>query len=190
MREFPARLPHQPIFYPVTSREYARQIARDWNTQDDKSGFSGFVTSFEVQSEYILQFDRHTVGSSDHVEYWIPASELQSFNGAINGLIHPMEAFFGKAFTGHVPVNCNLKGRDARAQFVALSEVWDYSSFDVFCEVSANRKAVFLNWMFWKQNDFSDAGINREQQRTLIERLEKCWTMNHIEVPLPSDPTE
>ncbi|MCX6602849.1 MAG: ADP-ribosylation/crystallin J1, partial [Acidobacteria bacterium] len=30
---FPPRLPEQPIFYPVVNREYATQIARDWNTK-------------------------------------------------------------------------------------------------------------------------------------------------------------
>ena len=33
MLELPPRLPPQPIFYPVTNEEYARQIARDWNTK-------------------------------------------------------------------------------------------------------------------------------------------------------------
>ncbi len=28
-REFPLRLPEQPIFYPVLNEEYAAQIARD-----------------------------------------------------------------------------------------------------------------------------------------------------------------
>ena len=28
-REFPPRLPEQPIFYPVLTEEYARKIARD-----------------------------------------------------------------------------------------------------------------------------------------------------------------
>ena len=31
MRSFPARLPDQPIFYPVLSEDYAIRIARDWN---------------------------------------------------------------------------------------------------------------------------------------------------------------
>ncbi len=31
---FPERLPHQPIFYPVLTQEYAEKIARDWNTKD------------------------------------------------------------------------------------------------------------------------------------------------------------
>jgi hypothetical protein len=34
-REFPPRLPEQPIFYPVLTEEYATQIARDWNTRDE-----------------------------------------------------------------------------------------------------------------------------------------------------------
>jgi hypothetical protein len=36
-REFPPRLPEQPIFYPVLNQEYAEQIARDWNTRDGGS---------------------------------------------------------------------------------------------------------------------------------------------------------
>jgi hypothetical protein len=32
-REFPPRLPDQPIFYPVTNEPYAIQIARDWNVK-------------------------------------------------------------------------------------------------------------------------------------------------------------
>jgi hypothetical protein len=54
-KAFPPRLPEQPIFYPVLNFEYAAQIARDWNT---KSGdLAGFVTRFEVDDEYIAQFD-------------------------------------------------------------------------------------------------------------------------------------
>ena len=38
-RAFPPRLPSQPFFYPVLNKEYAVQIARDWNTKDVASGF-------------------------------------------------------------------------------------------------------------------------------------------------------
>jgi hypothetical protein len=56
-REFPPRLPRQPIFYPVLNEEYATQIARDWNT---KSGSRrGFVTRFQVRTE-----DRRFLDSS------------------------------------------------------------------------------------------------------------------------------
>jgi len=30
-REWPPRLPEQPIFYPVLNEEYAARIARDWD---------------------------------------------------------------------------------------------------------------------------------------------------------------
>jgi hypothetical protein len=42
-RRFPPRLPEQPFFYPVTNAEYATQIARDWNTKDEASGWTGYV---------------------------------------------------------------------------------------------------------------------------------------------------
>jgi len=48
-REFPPRLPEQPIFYPVTNHAYAAQIARDWNV---KASGAGFVTRFQVNAEY------------------------------------------------------------------------------------------------------------------------------------------
>ncbi|MGI8503864.1 MAG: hypothetical protein ACR2LR_22430 [Hassallia sp.] len=42
-REFPPRLPEQPIFYPVLNEEYAVQIARDWNAATNDTGI-GYVT--------------------------------------------------------------------------------------------------------------------------------------------------
>jgi hypothetical protein len=185
MRRFPSRLPHQPIFYPVANIEYARQIARDWNTSDEKSGFAGFVSAFELDKSYLSNFEPHTVGSSQHVEYWIPAKDLSSFNDAIRGLIRLEQAFFGAAFAGHIPDAFDLKGRDAMAQLVALHKGWEYSTFDVVCEVSANRKSVFLNWLFWSDHDFSRLGISQEQRGALLGHLRQCWEFNHIEVPLP-----
>jgi len=44
-REFPPRLPEQPIFYPVLNEEYARQIAREWNVSA-----SGAATVFRSHS--------------------------------------------------------------------------------------------------------------------------------------------
>jgi hypothetical protein len=54
---FPPRLPEQPIFYPVLNREYAEQIARDWNTRDERSGFIGYVLEFEVGAGYLNRFE-------------------------------------------------------------------------------------------------------------------------------------
>lgn len=185
MREFPPRLPHQPIFYPVANIDYARQIARNWNTADEKSGYAGFVTSFDLDESYLSNFKPHTVGSSEHVEYWIPAQDLLSFNRAISGPIRLEDGFFGPRFRGHIPDAFGLKGRDATAQFVALYKSWDYSTFDVACEISANRKSIFLNWLFWSRHDFSTFGIGQEQRQILLEHLKECWEFNHIKVPLP-----
>lgn len=84
MKEFPPRLPGQPIFYPVTNEAYAIQIARDWNVRD--SGV-GYVTSFEVETEYLSKFEIQKVGGQIHTELWIPAEELEEFNSRIVGKI-------------------------------------------------------------------------------------------------------
>jgi hypothetical protein len=92
-RAFPPRLPEQPIFYPVLTREYAEQIARDWNTKDERSGFVGYVTQFAVDADYLNRFEVKKVGGKDHLEYWIPATELEEFNRHICGKILVIQKF-------------------------------------------------------------------------------------------------
>jgi hypothetical protein len=92
-REFPPRLPEQPIFYPVVSEEYAVQIARDWNTKDERSGFVGYVLRFSVRTEFLRMYDVHVVGSSAHREYWIPAGDLARLNANIVGPIEVVSKF-------------------------------------------------------------------------------------------------
>ena len=94
-REFPPRLPEQPIFYPVVTEEYATQIARDWNTKDERSGFVGYVLRFKVRTEVLDKYDVRTVGSSEHREYWIPAEDLQGLNANIVGGIQIVSEFHG-----------------------------------------------------------------------------------------------
>jgi hypothetical protein len=96
-KSFPPRLPEQPIFYPVLTREYAEQIARDWNTKDESSGFVGYVLEFEVDSEYLRRFDVHQAGSNKHLEYWIPAAEQTEFNLHIRGEIRVISKFTPQA---------------------------------------------------------------------------------------------
>ena len=83
--EFPPRLPHQPIFYPVLNEEYATQIARDWNAKSEER--AGYVTRFRVRTDYLKRYQIETVGGSVHQEYWIPAEDLAEFNRNIVGLI-------------------------------------------------------------------------------------------------------
>ena len=92
-RAFPPRLPEQPIFYPVLSEEYATQVARDWNTKDELSGFAGYVLKFRVRAEFLRRYDIQVVGSSQHKEYWIPAADLTQFNASIVGKIEVVAEF-------------------------------------------------------------------------------------------------
>jgi len=92
-RSFPARLAHQPIFYPVTTFAYAESIARDWNTKDAASGFVGYVTCFEVRANFLSRYPIQTVGGRANQEYWIPAEELDEFNANIVGLIEVIAKF-------------------------------------------------------------------------------------------------
>jgi hypothetical protein len=94
-RAFPARLPGQPIFYPVLNEEYATQIARDWNSKNSESK-AGFVTCFAIKTEYLSQFTLQKVGGSIHLEYWIPAEKLTEFNQNFVALIEVIAEFRGK----------------------------------------------------------------------------------------------
>ena len=62
-REFPPRLPEQPIFYPVLNEEYAAAIAKDWNAGNPAIG-AGFVTRFAVKTSYLSKFAVQKVGGS------------------------------------------------------------------------------------------------------------------------------
>jgi hypothetical protein len=183
-REFPPRLPEQPIFYPVTSAEYATQIARDWNTR--ASSFAGYVTSFNVDNDYLSKFELHVVGSAVHEEYWIPAEQLPSFNSAIRGPIAVDAAFFSDSFVGFVPDQCGLKGKNAEQQFVILARNWDYSPTDFVLEISANRKAVYLNCLFWLQHDFSSLEVTADFKSAVLAGVVEAWSHSRIDPGLPS----
>ena len=186
MREFPPRLPHQPIFYPVTPIEHATQIARDGNTVDDASGLAGFVLQFRVASEFLTHFEPVRAGSSSRIEYQIPAGQLGSFNTAILGSIEAVSAYFGAALQGRVRERFGLGGENAVQPFVAMSAWWDYSSFDFGCEVSANRRGFFLNFLFGSQYDFTSVGIDWPQRDKTLGRMREAWAFHRMEIPLPA----
>lgn len=83
-RKWPPRLPDQPIFYPVTNEEYAKEIAEKWNVPT--SGV-GYVTRFQVQKFFIDRYPVQQVGGLHHLEWWIPSEELEELNAHIVGLI-------------------------------------------------------------------------------------------------------
>ena len=72
------------------NEEYARTIARDWNV---KQSGSGYVTRFQVRSDYLARYEVQTVGGSICKELWIPAEELFEFNQNIVGTIEVIAEF-------------------------------------------------------------------------------------------------
>ena len=89
-KRWPPRLPEQPIFYPVTNEAYAVQIARDWNVP--ASG-AGYVTRFAVNAAFMQRYPLQTVGGREHVEWWVPAEELEELNDNIVGTIDVIHEF-------------------------------------------------------------------------------------------------
>ncbi len=85
--EFPPRLDGQPIFYPVLTEDYATRIARDWNTRDHDNGGVGYVLEFQVDDAFLDGYDVQEAGGREHLEYWIPAEDLDEFNSHIQGSI-------------------------------------------------------------------------------------------------------
>lgn len=96
--KFPPRLDWQPIFYPVMNEEYACEIALKWNTTDEFSGYSGYVTAFNMNADYITKFEIQNVGGEIHNELWVPSEEMENFNNQIQGKIEITKTFLGKQF--------------------------------------------------------------------------------------------
>lgn len=182
---FPPRLASQPFFYPVANAEYAHEIATKWNVKDEASGFAGFVTRFDMADDYLATLEPHVVGTRSHVEYWVPAKQVEEFNHAITSRISVYDAFFGPEFVGYIPQEHGLRGKSAVEQFVILAKAWEYNPRDFLREVSANCKAVYLNSWFWTQHDFSAEGIDPQQKVRCLDRLRKAWEGNVVKIPLP-----
>ena len=89
-KRWPSRLPEQPIFYPVTNEEYAREITIKWNIH--QSGV-GYVTRFLVKKTFMDRYQIHTVGGERHTEWWIPAEKLEELNDHLVGLIEVIREF-------------------------------------------------------------------------------------------------
>lgn len=104
-RAFPPRLADQPIFYPVLNVDYARQIARDWNTK--ANSFVGFVTRFEVEDAFVTRYPVQVVGARVHEELWVPADELDEFNRHIVGTIKVIESYAGPEYAGQIDPTTN-----------------------------------------------------------------------------------
>ncbi len=66
------------------------QIAKQWNVP---AYGCGFVTQFEVDSDYLQKFEVKNVGAKMHDELWVPAEEMDEFNSHIVGKIIVLHTF-------------------------------------------------------------------------------------------------
>lgn len=92
-KAFPPRLAWQPIFYSVMNQQYAKQIAFEWNTTDEFSGFMGIVAAFEVDADFLAKYEIQNVGGAIHNELWIPSEDMEKFNSDIIGFIEIVNAY-------------------------------------------------------------------------------------------------
>jgi len=89
-KKFPPRLVGQPIFYPVLNARYAQDINRQWNVP---SYGTSYTLTFEVNDDYLKQYEVEKVGLDYHLEFWIPSGDLENFNDNIVGRIKIFETF-------------------------------------------------------------------------------------------------
>ncbi len=182
MRRFPPRLPEQPIFYPVLARSYAADIASGWNVRD--APHAGYVLQVQLADDYASRFPVHVVGASVHRELWVPAEQLDEFNSQIVGRISAEEAFFGRAFAGEVPTQCLLAGKNAAEQIRTLVEILARSKSGFDFEVSANARAVFLSYSYWRAAGWARFGLEPDQLATCLSAIRKVWESAPQPAPL------
>ena len=137
-RAFPPRLPFQPIFYPVLTEAYAIEIARDWNTRDEASGYAGFVTRFQVDAAFAARYPVRMAGARQHLELWVPAEELDELNRHIIGRIEVIAEFPCE----HAPVRqAQPSDRDEMIS-VRLASAADIPALDVLIATSVRTLSV------------------------------------------------
>lgn len=170
-KAFPPRLDWQPIFYPVMNAEYAAEIITAWNLTDSFSGNCGFVTAFEVNADFLKQYEVQNVGTFNHNELWIPAEQLPLLNAAIIGHIQVIQRFYGDNFDGRSDNGEALAALSASEQVAALQKAAQEGGLSEL--VAANFRTVFVNIGFWETLP-DGAGICNE--------IRTVWTASSIYV--------
>ncbi|HEX9334225.1 MAG TPA: tetratricopeptide repeat protein, partial [Anaerolineales bacterium] len=137
-------------------------------------------TQFKVEDDHISQFEKHTVGGSQHQELWIPAEEVDEFNKHIIGHIKVVEAHFSDAFQGYIPDKFGLQGKNAVEQFTLLANSYLYKRMDFYLEIKRNHKAVFLNYPFWQKYEFKNQGLKEK----VLQAIKEAWLTSFPKIPL------
>jgi hypothetical protein len=170
MRAFPSLLPQQPTFCAVLGEQDATEVAR--RLSDETASKAGFVTRFSLDDSSALEFERHIV--DDELE--VPAEELGELNAHLAGTIQVIAAFFGEGYLGHAPDSLALGGKNATEQFLALLAGVGDSGFYVASNLHRNGAAVFLNFFYWEQHDFTPQRIGPERRDRLLDDLKRVWS--------------
>lgn len=68
----------------MLSGDYAVKIACDWNVPASGSWLCDLL---RVKQSFLARYQVQEAGGRTHLEYWIPADELDDFNTAIVGSI-------------------------------------------------------------------------------------------------------
>ena len=99
----------------MLTEAYAVEIARDWNTRDEASGYAGYVLRFHIETSFVARYPDRIAGAARHRELWVPAEELDEFNQHIRG---PIELI--AEFQGSVP---NAGAAKPRSSHNALNDI-------------------------------------------------------------------
>lgn len=177
---FPPRKAEQPIFYPVLTESYAHQIAQDWNTKDEASGYAGFVTQFKVSASYLEQFEEKTVGESQHTELWIPADKLEDFNKQIVDKILVIASYYGEQYEG-----ARHEFRDFAADGMCkfLYELVLKNKHDFRAEMMLNRRAIFVNYPYWMSQSYDEIPASRH--KVFLQYMADAWSERFPDWNLP-----
>lgn len=85
-----------------------------------------------------------------------------------------------------VPDQFGLKAKTAVEQFRVLTDWLAYSSFDVWCEIGANAKAVYLNYLYWRRGCTPEGRQLTDSENKLINFIEHRWSHLACGFPLPN----
>jgi len=170
-KKFPPRLPDQPIFYPVTNQAYASQITKEWNLPSYKNGF---VTEFELSSDYLSKFKVEKVGLDHFTELWVPAEELEEFNAQIIGAIKVIEAYHSHPENQYIMVADVFKMQEEHV--VAFEFINKDSNFEIN-ENSKIENYSLQNYLEMPRKLKSNGEVDME---TFIVKFKERYEVNPL----------
>jgi hypothetical protein len=179
MRAFPSLLPQQPAFCAVLGEQDATEVARRLSTETESR--AGFVTRFSLDEPAAHEFEQLIV--DEQLE--LPADELGELNAHLAGKIEVVAAFFGADYVGPAVEDPALGGKGATEQFLALLAGVGDSGFYVASNLHRSGEAIFVNFFYWEQHDFTPERIAPARRDRLLEDLKRVWSAGkHGSVPL------